>query len=97
VGAGIALAATHPAALSGIYNIGPKEAKDHSEWVKLFAEAIDWSGDVRNIARSAVDPAQAKRLDCLDLSCSLAINTNKIFDPRLIYEHQTPWIEAPLQ
>jgi nucleoside-diphosphate-sugar epimerase len=78
IGVGIALAATHPAALGGIYNVGPKQAPDHSNWFKLFAAAIGWSGEFRNIARTAVEPGLARKLDSLDLSCSLAISTDKI-------------------
>ena len=77
VAAGLALAATHPAA-NGVYNLGPLETPDHAQWVDRFAAALDWRGVMRRIARDAVPEPTRAALDALDLSVPMVTDTHRI-------------------
>jgi nucleoside-diphosphate-sugar epimerase len=77
VAAGLALAATHPAA-GGVYNLGPESAPDHLAWADRFAAALDWLGEVRTVARTAVAEPLRSQLSALDLTLPLATDTSRI-------------------
>jgi len=77
VAAGLALAATHPAA-NGVYNLGPIEAPDHAQWVDRFAAALDWRGELRRIARDAVPEPTRAALAALDLSVPMVTDSHRI-------------------
>ncbi|ATQ41308.1 NAD-dependent epimerase/dehydratase family protein [Caulobacter mirabilis] len=44
VAAGLALAATHPAAGGRVYNIGPAEPLSHRDWAARLADVMRWEG-----------------------------------------------------
>ena len=64
---GLALIATHPKA-QGVYNVGAGDAPDHIGWAARFADALDWTGEVRTLDRTEVPEPMRSRLEALDLS-----------------------------
>jgi len=76
VAAGLALAATHPAA-QGAYNLGLAEAPDHLGWAERFAAATGWTGELRTIPRAAVREPLRGQLDGLDLALPLVTDTGR--------------------
>lgn len=77
VAAGLALAATHPAA-NGVYNLGPMEAPDHAQWANRFAAVLGWRGEVRLIGREAVPEPTRAALDALDLSVPMVTDARRV-------------------
>jgi nucleoside-diphosphate-sugar epimerase len=76
VAAGIALAATHPAARRRIFNLGMSEAPTHAEWIASFAAAAGWRGDIIDDQDSA-SPLSALAA-ALDLSIPLNLATQRV-------------------
>jgi nucleoside-diphosphate-sugar epimerase len=77
VGHALALLATHPDA-EGTYNVGAAEAPDHAHWAERFAAVIDWGGGFEHLSRREVPSPLRERLDALDLSRPMVIDTTKI-------------------
>jgi nucleoside-diphosphate-sugar epimerase len=75
---GLALAAVHPAAAGRTYNLGPREAPDHTAWARRVAGLLGWPGELRLVPRSAVPPAQAAALDALDLAYPMVTDSGRI-------------------
>ncbi len=92
VAAGLALAATHPAA-AGVYNLGPADAPDHMQWASRFAAALDWRGEVKVVSRAAVAQPTRAALDALDLSRPMVTDTTRI-RADLAYREPTDPAEA---
>ena len=88
---GIACAASHPDAAGGTFNVGPTDAPDHLTWAARFAEALDWSGEIRLAAQGEAPMSGA--LKGLDLRFSLATDTARI-RRALGYTEPTPPGEA---
>jgi nucleoside-diphosphate-sugar epimerase len=78
VAAALMLAAVHPGAANRTYNAGPLEAPDHAHWVGRFAGLLGWRGELRTIARGSVAEPQRSRLEALDLSIPLVMDTRRI-------------------
>jgi nucleoside-diphosphate-sugar epimerase len=77
VAAGLALAASHPAA-SGVYNLGDEDAVDHAAWAGRFAAALRWAGEFRSVARESVAEPRRTQLGGLDLSLPFVTDTGRI-------------------
>lgn len=78
VAAGIGLCAVHAAGAGRVYNLGPLDSPDNAAWAARFADALDWRGQVRRIAREAVDEPLRSRLNAMDLTYPLALDSRRI-------------------
>ncbi len=92
VAAGLALAATHPAA-NGVYNLGEIDAPDHARWAGRFGEALGWRGALRLIDRRQVPESTRPLLDALDLDIPLVTDSRRI-RAELGYREPTGLAEA---
>ena len=95
VAGGLALIASHPNA-QGVYNVGARDAPDHTGWAARFADALNWTGEVRVLDRVAVPEPTRSRLEALDLSRPFVTDTARICE-QLGYREPTSPANALLR
>jgi nucleoside-diphosphate-sugar epimerase len=75
---GLALAAVHPRAAGGAYNLGPLESPDHEGWAQRIAEVLGWRGEIRRVPRAKAPAARRAALNALDFAYPMVTDTSRI-------------------
>lgn len=74
----LVLAAVHPHAHARTFNVGPREVWSNRTWADALAAACGWSREVRIVPRDQIPEPARSRLDALDLTVPLALDTTAI-------------------
>ena len=84
----LATAALYVAAAGQTFNIGERDAPDHSTWLRRFADTLDWRGEIESAAALSHSPIAA-----LDLGYPMATD-NRAFRDVCGWREPTPLAEA---